>query len=131
MNQILLILIGIAVLVTAGFTIALIVEVRKTICILNKLLKTTEECIKPTLEEMQLTLKSLRRVSDDLNDVTADIKTLSGAARDVGRNIRHISNLVESVTLATAIKASGLKAGIKTGLEVLLGNLFSRIGGGK
>ncbi len=131
MNQIWLTLIGIAVIVTAGFVISLIIELRKTVCTLNELMKTTEESLKPTLEEVQLTLKSLRKVSDDLNDVTTDVKTLSGSVRDVGMNIRHISNLVESVTLSTAIKASGLKAGIKTGLEVLLGNLFSRIGGGK
>jgi len=131
MNQIWLVLIVLILAVTAGFIIWLIIELRKTVSSLNKLLKTTEESINPTLEELQQTLRSIRSVSNDLNDVTSDIKTLSGSVRDVGINIRHVSNLVESVTLSTAIRASGLKAGIKTGLEFLLGNLFSKIGGGK
>lgn len=131
MNQIWLLLIVISVVVTSGFIISLIIELKKTVRILNELLKTTEESVKPTLEELQQTLKSLRNVSDDINVVTTDVKTLSGSVRDVGLNIKQVSNLVEEVTSSTLIKASGLKAGIKTGLMFLLNNLFLKKGGGK
>jgi len=116
-------------MITAGFIISLIIELKKTVQNVSVLLKTTEESLRPTLEELQLTLKSLRNVSDDINDVTADIKTLSGSVKDVGLNIRNVSNLVEELTSSTLIKATGLKAGIKTGLMVLLSNLFSKKGG--
>ncbi|MEW6675259.1 MAG: DUF948 domain-containing protein [Nitrospirota bacterium] len=129
MNQIWIGLIVLAFLVTVGLLIPVLMELRKTARSLRKFLKTTEESIKPTLEELQQTLKSIRNVSDDVNDVTGDIKTFSGSVRDVGHNIRHMSNLIEDVTSSTVIKASGLRVGIKTALEVLLNNLFSKKGG--
>jgi uncharacterized protein YoxC len=129
MTQVLLALIVIILAVTAGFIVWLIIEFRRTLYSLNVLLKDTNESIKPTLEELQQTLRSIRNVSDDLNDVTSDIKTLSGSVRDVGMNIKTVSNVIEQVTSLTAIRASGLRAGIRAGLEVLINNLFSRIGG--
>ena len=130
MTQVWLALIVLILAVTAGFIIWLIIEVRKTMLSLNLLLKTTEESIKPTLDELQQTLRSLRNVSDDLNDVTSDIKTLSGSVRDVGTNIRAVTDVIGHVTSLTTIKASGLRAGVRAALGVLINNLFSRIGGG-
>jgi uncharacterized protein YoxC len=131
MNQIWAVLIAVALVAAAGFLIVLIMELRKTIRSLNEFLKTTGESLKSTLEELQQTLKSVRNVSNDLNEVTSDIKTLSCALRDVGMNIKHESDLVDGIISSTAIKTSGLKAGIKTGFMVLLNNLFLRKGGGK
>ncbi len=131
MDRLWLTLIGIAVLVTAGFLVALILELRKTACRLNEFLKTTEESLKPTLEELQYTLRSLRNITDGLNEVTEDVKTLSGSVRDVGVTIKRVTNLVEDVSTSALITASGLKAGVKTGLAYLLSNLFSKIGGKK
>ena len=128
-NGLWLALIGIAVVVTAGFVISLIIDLKKTLRSLDGLLNTTEESLKPTLEELQQTLKSLKGISDNLNDVTADMKTLSGSVRDVGLNIKHVSDVVEDVTSSVAIQASGVKAGLKTGLLVLLNNLFFKKGG--
>jgi uncharacterized protein YoxC len=129
MTQIWLALIVLILAVTAGFMAWLIIEIRKTFCSLNVLLKVMDESVKPTLEELQQTLRSIRNVSDDLNEVTSDIKTLSGSVRDVGMNIRAVSNVIEHVTSLTTIKASGLRAGVKAGLAVLINNLFSKIGG--
>jgi methyl-accepting chemotaxis protein len=92
-------------------------------------LKTTEEAIKPTLDELQQTLKSLKNISDNIEEVTSDMKTLSGSVKDVGLTIKHVSGVVEDITSAVAINASGAKVGIKTGLMVLLNNLFSKKGG--
>ena len=131
MSQLWLTLIGIAVVVTAGFIVSLIIEMKKTVRSLNDFLKAREESIKPTLEELQQTLRSLRSVSNNLNDVTSDIKTLSGSIRGVGLNIKHVSDIVEDFTSSGYIKASGVKAGIKTGIMVLLNNLFSKKGGGQ
>ncbi|MEW6214783.1 MAG: DUF948 domain-containing protein [Nitrospirota bacterium] len=129
MNQIWMGLIVLAFLVMVGFLISLFMELRRTARSLKEWLKTMEVLTRPTLEELQQTLKSLRSVSGDIKDITGDIKTLSGAMKDTGQNIRHISGLIESVTSSTVIKASGLRAGIRTALEVLLNNLFSKKGG--
>jgi uncharacterized protein YoxC len=128
-NQILLILIGIAIVVTSGFVISLIIELKKTARSLNDFLRTTEELVKPTIEELQQTLKSLRKISDNLNEVTADMKNLSGAVSEVGSTIKYVSDVVEDITSSVAVKVSGTKAGIKTGLMVLLHNLFQKKGG--
>ena len=129
MTQVWLALIVLILAVTAGFIIWLIIEIRRTVFSLNVLLKTTNESIKPTLEELQQTLRSIRSVSNDINDVTSDIKILSGSVRDVGMNVKAVSNVIEHITSLTTIRASGLRAGVKAGLEVLINNLFSRIGG--
>jgi uncharacterized protein YoxC len=131
MNQLWIGIIVITVVVTAAFLIGLIMELRKTARSINEFLKTTEEFFNPTLEELQQTLRSIRNVSDNLNDATNDIKTFSGAVNDIGQHVRQISNIIEGVTSSTAIKASGLKVGIRTALGVLLSNLFSKKGEGK
>jgi uncharacterized protein YoxC len=131
MNQIWVGLIALAVVVLAGFIISLIIELKKTAYSLREFLTRGEESIKLTLEELQATLKSMRNISDDINDVTADIKIFSGSVRDVGKNINNLSNLIEDVASSATVKASGLKVGISTALGVLLNNLFSKKGGGK
>jgi uncharacterized protein YoxC len=130
-NYIWLGIIAIAVAATSGYVISLIIELKKTLNSVNVLLITTEENLKPTLEELQQTLKSLRNVSDDINEVTSDVKVLSKSVRDVGENVSHVSGLISTVTSLAAMKASGLRAGVKAGMGVLISNFFSRIGGGK
>jgi uncharacterized protein YoxC len=122
-------IIGIAVAVTAGYVISLIIELKKTMQSVNDFLKTTEASLKPTLEEVQQTLRSLRGVTDNLNDVTSDIKTLSSSVRDVGVTVKQVSGVVGDVSSLARIQASGLKAGVKTGFMYLLQNLFSKKGG--
>lgn len=124
-------IIAIAVAALAGYIISLIIELKKTVRSVNELLKTTEDNLKPTLEELQQTLRSLRNVTDDINEVTSDVKVLSKSVRDVGENVSHVSGLISTVTSLAAMKASGLRAGVKAGMGVLISNLFSRIGGGK
>jgi uncharacterized protein YoxC len=131
MNQIWLGLIAIAVVVTSGFIVSLIIELKKTTSSLREFLNTTEESLKPTMEELQQTLKSIRNISNNINDIADDIKIFSGSVRNIGENIGRVSKLIEGVTSSTVIKASGLKVGIKTALDILLNNLFSMKGGGK
>jgi len=124
-----LIVIAVAVAVLAGYVISLIIELKKTVRAVNEVLKSTERSLKSTLDELQLTLRSVRSISDDINEVTTDVKTLSGSVRDVGQNIRHVSDLVDETASLTAVKVSGLKAGLKAGFMVILSNLFSKKGG--
>ena len=131
MNQIWFGLIAIAIAALAGYVISLIIELKKTIRTVNDVLKTADEVLKPTLEEVQLTLRSVRNITDDINEVTEDVKTLSGSVREVGLSVKHVNDLIGAVTSMTAIKASGVKAGFKAGLGVLMNNLFSKMGGRK
>jgi len=131
MDQIWMGLIVLTFFVMVGLLILLFIELRRATRFLKEWLETMEGITRPALEELQQTLKSLRSVSGDMKDVTDDIKTLSGSVRDAGQNIRHISRLIEDVTSFTVIRASGLRAGIRAALEVLLNNLFPKKGGGR
>ncbi len=130
-NQIWLGIIAIAVAVTAGYIISLIIELKKTINSVNVVLKSIEENLNPVLDELQLTLKSLRNISDDVNEVTSDVKVLSKSVKDIGTNISRASSFIGTAASLATIRASGLKAGLKTGLGFLISNIFSRIGGRK
>jgi uncharacterized protein YoxC len=127
MNQVWIWLITVAILVTAGFLVALLIELRKMTRSLTEFLKTTGEPTKTTLEELQQTLKSLRTLSDDIENVTDDIKKFSGAVKDVGQNIGHINTLIENITSSALIEASSLKVGIKTALGILSSNLLNNL----
>ncbi len=130
-NQIWLGIIAIAVAVTAGYIISLIIELKKTINSVNVVLKSIEENLNPVLDELQLTLKGLRNISDDINEVTSDVKVLSKSFKDIGVNINRASSFIGTAASFASIRASGLKAGLKTGLGILISNIFSRIGGRK
>ncbi len=129
MNHVWFALMTIAFLVVVGFFIYVLLELRKSARALTEFLKSTEDSLKPTLEELQHTLRSLRKVTDDVNEVTEDIKLVSGSARDIGQNLKKISELLNEVSSETIIKVSGLRVGIRTALEVLLKNLFLKKGG--
>jgi len=129
MNSIFLGFITLAFIAAVGVFIYVMVELRAAAKALKEFIKTTEcSCapLKPTLEELHLTLKSVRDMTDNINGVAEDVRELSGSVRDVGENVKHVSDLVEDVTSSALVRVSGLKAGVNAALEVLLKNLFSR-----
>lgn len=130
-NQIWLGIIAIAVAVTAGYVIFLIIELKKTINSVNVVLKSIEENLNPVLDELQLTLRGLRNISNDVNEVTSDVKVLSKSVKDIGVNISRASGFISTAVSLATIRVLGLKAGLKTGLAFLISNIFSRIGGRK
>lgn len=125
MDNIWLWLITAAILVSTGFLISVLIELRKAARSLRNFLKTQEDSLNTTLSELQQTLKSLRNFSNGANEITANAKSFSNAMSNIGDNIKHASNLVENTKSLALIKASGLRVGIKTALTVLLNNLLS------
>lgn len=118
--------------VMIGFFVLLIVELRKVAKSLKEWLEwlgRVEQLITPALEELKQTLRSFRNTSEGINDVTADIKTFSTALKNTGQSIKTINALIEGVRSFTVVEASGLRAGIRAAIDVLLNNLFKK--GGK
>ena len=126
-------------LITVAFIIGVIIfiyvmmELRKTIRALKELVNTTENSLKPTVVELQETLKSVRNVAENATAITTDIKVLSGALKDVGENvkrvsrdIKHMVDFVDGITSSAAVEASSLKAGAKAGFWFLLKNLSKK-----
>lgn len=126
MNNTLLAFLSLSVIVLAIVFVFVLVELRMAIKALREFINNTDCSLKPTLEELQLTLKGLRNITDNVTIVTEDVKELSGSVRDVGRNVRRVSDVIDGFSALTVARASGLRAGISAAAEVLLKNLFNR-----
>ncbi len=130
MNNLFMGLITAAVIVVVIIFVYVMLDVRKTIRALKELVNTTENSLKPTVTELQETLKSIRNVANNVTAVSEDMKILSGALRDVGEDVKRVSgdvkdlvNFVDEMTSSAAAEASGLKAGVKAGFWYFLKNL--------
>ena len=120
-----------AIIVAVIIFIWVMLELRKAIGALKELVNTTENSLKPTVAELQETLKSVRNVANNATMVSGDIKVLSGALRDVGENvkgvsgdIKHLMDFVDGITSSAVVETSGLKAGVNAGVWYFLKNLF-------
>ncbi len=120
-------MIAIAVLISAVFLVALLIELIKLTRSLTAFLKTTGESVKTALDELHETLKSIKNVSDNIQDVAGDVKTFSGAIRDVGENVKNINNMVEKIKSSALVEALSLKTGLKTAFAVLSSNLLNNL----
>jgi uncharacterized protein YoxC len=123
MNQFLLGIITCGIVVLVVVLVMVLVELKTCIGALRELVKTTEDSLKPTANEVQQTLKSLRNATDNVTAVAEDLRTISGSIRVIGENVK---NLSQCITSSTALEVSGLKAGLEVGLGVLLRNLFRK-----
>ena len=126
-------LISLAIIVAAIIFIWVMLELRKAIKALKELVNTTENSLKPTVAELQETLKSVKVLADSTIEITEDMKIFSGALKDAGKSVKHVSgdvervvNLVEGITSLASLETSSLKAGIKAGLWVLSKSFFKK-----
>ena len=126
-------LITLAIIVTVIIFICVMLELRKAIKALKELVNTTENSLKPTVAELHETLKSVTVLADSTTEITEDMKIFSGALKDAGKSVKHVSgdvervvNLVEGITSLASLETSSLKAGIKAGLWVLSKSLFKK-----
>ena len=126
-------LIILAIVVAVIIFIWVMLELRKAIRALKELVNTTENSLKPTVAELQETLKSVKVLADSTMEITEDMKIFSGALKDAGKSVKHVSGdvervvkLVEGITSLASLETSSLKAGIKAGLWVLSKSLFKK-----
>jgi len=133
MNTFFLGLIAIAFVAFVIIFIIVMVELKGAIKGLKELIGTTERTMKPTLIELQETMKSVRNFIDNVNDVTEDIRVFSGSLKEVGEGVKSVSEQVESMNSwvghlasSTVAEASGLRAGFKAGVLSVLRNLFKQ-----
>lgn len=113
--------IGIIIFLTAVvFIVYAAIELRKAAVSLSSFLKMAEVKMIPVLEEAEQSLKNIKKISDDVATVTTSVKNISFALSDTAENIRNLSNIVEDVRKGVSLRVLGLKAGMKTALNVLI-----------
>jgi len=112
----------IVVVVVAAFVffIYTAAQLKKMAVRLDTFCSTTEESLKPVLEETEKTLKSVRTVTDNIGAVTGDIREVTEAASEVADNIRAVSMIVTDVREQVSLKTHGVMAGIQAALGVLM-----------
>ncbi|OGW33363.1 MAG: hypothetical protein A2X59_05390 [Nitrospirae bacterium GWC2_42_7] len=123
MDNILSIILTLSVLAIAVFLVPLLIEAKRTIISLRR---TVEDRLNPALEEMQSSLKSIHNISDNVNDITEDIRRFSGSVSEVGQTIHSISGLAGNMSSSMSIKALSLRTGIIAGIKFLLTNLMNK-----
>jgi uncharacterized protein YoxC len=102
------------------------IELRKASVSLRQFLARTEEKMQPVLEQAELALASLRRVSEDVKGVSGNVRNVSDSVNEFAGNIRAANALLGEIQNALTIRASGLRAGLSTALAVFMGQSRGR-----
>jgi len=123
MNIILSVSVSFFLLITAVFLVPLLLELKKTVISMRN---TTEKNLNPALEELQLTLKSIRSVSDNVNDITEDIKGVADSITEVSTRIHAVTGFLDTLGSSASVKARSFKAGVTAGLTYLSTNLLRK-----
>ncbi len=103
-----------------------IFEMRKAVVALNSSLKSTEERLNPVILETEQFLRSVRRITDDVGVVTDAASNIAEAGSEVVINLKALSSLVNDVGEGLSLRAFGVKAGVKTAINVLINQLKER-----
>jgi uncharacterized protein YoxC len=126
MNNVFLGLITLAVLVLTGFLIYLILELKKSTDSVRLSMESLEKVLIPTVEELQMNLKSMRKITDDVGVVTESVKGFSESIRAMSDNVKQVSEAVSTITKTSVVEASSVKAGIKAGFGYFIKNLLTK-----
>ena len=126
MNYMFFGLITLAVLVLTGFIIYIILELKRTIDSVKLSMESIEKILIPTVEELQMTFKSVRKITDDVGVVTEDVKGLSGSIREISANVKQVSEAVSTITKTSAVQVTGLKAGVRAGFGYFIKNFLAK-----
>lgn len=116
----------IGILAAIGFLIYTIMEIRRLAVSMEDFLKRTEEHTIPVLMETEQTLRSLRKISDDVGSVTEDVKDISSAAQELAVSLRALGLLANAVGLGASTRVSGVKAGIRAALFTVINEIRAR-----
>ena len=101
-------------------------QIKKTAAAVNDFVRTTDQRLKPVLEETEMTLKSIRTITDDVGAVTGNIRNVSEAVSDVAENVRAVSMIIGDVREQVSLRTSGIMAGVQAALGVLMKNQKER-----
>lgn len=114
------------ILSAIGVLIYTIFEIRKAASALNSTLKSTEERLNPVLAETERFLRSMRKVSDDVGATTEAARGIAEAGKEIAGDLKALSSLLNGLGEGLSLKVFGIKAGVRTALDVLIDQLKGR-----
>lgn len=123
MDTILLGIIAALFLVIAVYLIPLLLELKKTVIAVRN---TTEKNLNPALDELQLALKSMKSIYDDVNDITGAVKGVADSITEVSAKIFAVNRALDALGSAASVRAMSLKAGVAAAATYLLTNLMKK-----
>jgi uncharacterized protein YoxC len=122
-----------AVVALTVFIIRFIWRVEATLRTANVLLATTEQTLRETTTELNQNLQNIKQVTDNIIIFTGDVASFGNSIKGIGDevkqlsvNIKGISETVYDFGQETSASMSGLRAGIVTGIDVFIKNLFQK-----
>ena len=131
LNTVFLGLCTLAILLVVAAAIYVLLDLRKVLRAARPLLEVAEKSLPAAIAEMNLTLKSLRDVTDEGIRIMSDVREVSEAARVVGENVkrasenvRRLSDDVEGITSSFSGKVLGMRAGVAAALSVIRRGLW-------
>jgi uncharacterized protein YoxC len=134
-NEVFFGLITAAIIALVIVLIWLALRVAETIKVTRKFLDTADQALQQTLVEVNDNLRNLKSITENVNTMTNDIKSFSGCVKDAGGevkqltgNIRRIGDTIQGLGIEAVASVVGLRAGLRTGMEVFLKNLFRQVG---
>jgi len=107
-------------LIAIGFIIYVSLEIKRASNTFETFLKNLETGLAPVLDEARESLKSIRKVSDDVGMVSESLKDLSATIYNIADNLKAASDLIDDIKKAASLRVSGIKAGIKAALTTLI-----------
>lgn len=110
----------VAFLIAFCFLVYSALQLKKMALALNDFCRTTDEKLRPLIEETEKTMMSIRVIADDVGAVTGSVREVSEAVSDVAANIHAVSMLIGEAREQLSLRALGIKAGVQTALSVLL-----------
>jgi uncharacterized protein YoxC len=113
-------------LAAAIFLIYVAVEIKKSAAAIREFLNRTDERIKPVLADAEQVIKNLKGISSDVGTVTENVRNFSGVVSEIATNLKVLSSMLSGLSEGLSVRALGIKAGIKTALEVLIKQIKER-----
>ncbi|MBF0558890.1 MAG: DUF948 domain-containing protein [Nitrospirae bacterium] len=114
------------ILSAIGVLIYTVFEIRKAAAALNATLKSTEERLNPVLVETEQFLRSVRKITDDVGAATDAARNIAESGNEIVSNLKAISGLLNALGEGLSLRAFGIKAGVKTALDVLIDQIKNR-----
>ncbi|MGO9612187.1 MAG: DUF948 domain-containing protein [Dissulfurispiraceae bacterium] len=102
------------------FLVIASIEMKKAAVSLRDFLKSMEERLAPVIDSSQQTLGSIKKVGDDLGTVTQNVREVSEALIEISSTIRALSCLINELQGGLSLRVAGVRAGIKTAMDVLM-----------